>query len=98
MRILIEKQRLFFKSHCGGEQYLVSAYEASVQNLVQKGAHSIERSMFSPFDSYMDLAGKDIYIYIYGLQTVTIRNISSETQFIRNTSKVSEQHILPVRR
>ena len=80
--------------------YLVSAYEASVQNLVQKGVHSIERSMFSPFDSYMDLAGKDIYIYIYiyGLQTVTIRNISSETQFIRNTSKVSEQHILPVRR
>ena len=67
-----------------------------MQNLVQKGAHSIERSMFSPFDSYMDLAGKDIYIY--GLQTVTIRNISSETQFIRNTSKVSEQHILPVRR
>ena len=67
-----------------------------MQNLVQKGVHSIERSMFSPFDSYMDLAGKDIYIY--GLQTVTIRNISSETQFIRNTSKVSDQHILPVRR
>ena len=35
-----------------------------MQNLVQKGAHSIERSMFSPFDSYMDLAGKDIYIYM----------------------------------
>ena len=61
-----------------------------MQNLVQKGVHSIERSMFSPFDSYMDLAGKDIYIYIYGLQTVTIRNTSSETQFIRNT--VHQKH------
>jgi hypothetical protein len=79
---LIEKQRLFFKSHCGGEQYLVSAYEASVQNLVQKGVHSIERSMFSPFDSYMDLAGKDIYIWT--------ANSNNQKHFIRNT--VHQKH------